>query len=261
MSLALRLGKLPPKFNPKTLYLPKYFLKATDTSLPAPPPKNYWEYKIPADAWQMFGNDTLGDCTCACIAHMLMNATAHTGNIVIPTLADVIKVYSDVTGYDPSQAQPDGTNPTDQGAAITDILNYWQTTGIAGHKILAWASIDQGNTTHVKQGNYIFGGVDIGFNVPQSAMDQTNAKQAWDVVANDGGIIGGHSVPVFGFGSQGNTCITWSLLQQMSWDFFAKYCDEGYSVVTQDWVSNATGLAPNALNMDALMADIKLIAA
>lgn len=249
----MKLGKLAPKFNPKTLKLSKY-LAAPANVLPAPPPKSYWEYRIPADAWQMFGNDTIGDCTCACIAHMLMNVTAHTGKIVVPTLQDVISVYSAVSGYDPS------TGENDNGAAITDVLAYWQATGISGHRILGWASLDAGNVQHVEQGNYIFGGVDIGFNVPQSAMDQTNAQQSWDVVSPDGGIIGGHSVPIFGYGSQGATCITWGALQQMGWPFFSKYCDEAYVVVTQDWLNQADGLAPSGFDLTALQADLKAIA-
>jgi hypothetical protein len=248
-----KLGKLAPKFNKRTLKFSKY-LAASPTVLPAPPPKSYWEYKIPPDAWQMFGNDTIGDCTCACIAHMLMNVTAHTGNIVVPTLQDVISVYSAVSGYDPS------TGDNDNGAAITDVLAYWQTTGIASHKILGWASLDASNIQHVEQGNYIFGGVDIGFNVPQSAMDQANAHEAWDVVPDDGGIIGGHSVPIFGYGSQGATCITWGALQQLSWDFFSKYTDEAYVCVTQDWLNQADGLAPSGFDLAALQADLKAIA-
>jgi hypothetical protein len=250
-----KLGKLAPKFNKKTLAFSKY-LRAD--APPLPPAKVYWEYRVPANAWQFFGNDTIGDCTCACIAHMLMLITAHTGEMVTPTLADVIGVYSAVTGYDPSQVQPDGSNPTDQGAAITDILAYWQATGIAGHKILGWAKIDQTNKIAMRTAIYLFGGIDIGINVPQSAMDQTNAGQPWDVVPNSP-IVGGHSVPNFGDGADGETCVTWAQLQQMSNEFLSTYCDEAYAVVTQDWVDQKSGLAPSHLDVAALIADLALL--
>ena len=68
----MKLGKLAPKAHPKTLQFSRY-LKAG--APPLPPAKVYWEYKVPVGAWQMFGNDTIGDCTCACIAHMLMLVT------------------------------------------------------------------------------------------------------------------------------------------------------------------------------------------
>jgi len=251
-------GKLAPKFNPKTLKLKKYLMRP---NMPPPPAKLWREFKIPADAWQMFGNDTIGDCTCAAVAHMLMLVTAHTGTIVIPTLADVVGMYSAVTGYDPTQTQPDGSNPTDNGAAITDILNYWQTTGLAGHKILGWGQIDNTNINLNKLGMYIFAATDIGVQVPASAETQFAAGQAWTPVTPDGGIQGGHSVPNFGEGAQGESCVTWSKRQEMTWDWFTKYGDESYVVVTQDWVNNATGLAPNMLNMDALVADLAAIKA
>jgi hypothetical protein len=37
------------------------------------------------------------------------------------------------------------------------------------------------------------------------------------------------------------------------------YMDEAYVIVTPDWVNEASGLAPNALNMDALVADLKAL--
>jgi hypothetical protein len=91
-------------------------------------------------------------------------------------------------------------------------------------------------------------------------MDQTQAGQPWNVLVDDGGIDGGHCVPIMGYGSAGATCITWGALQQMSWDWFLKYCDEAYVEISTDWL-NSQGLAPNALNMDVLQNDIKALAA
>src|SRR5580700_3718073 len=108
----------------------------------------------------MMGNDKVGDCTCAAIGHFVMLATAHTGELVTPSQQDVLAVYSAATGYDPA------TGANDNGAAITAILEYWRTTGIAGHKILAWASINPANIVEVKQGIQLFGGVDIGMQLP-----------------------------------------------------------------------------------------------
>ena len=241
----MKLGRLPRKFNKKTLLFHDY----VKDELAPPPAKVYWEYKIPDDAWQMFGNDTIGDCTCACIAHMLMLVTAHTGKIVTPELSDVIAAYSAVSGYDPISGR------NDNGAAITDVLDYWQTKGIAGHKILGWAEIDPTNRLHVNQAIYLFGGVDTGFNVPQSAMDQFNAGTDW-YVGGDSTIVGGHSVPLFGEGSLGDTCITWAKRQQLTLSFFAQYFDEVYAVITQDWIDQASGLAPSGLDLDALTQDL-----
>lgn len=249
----MKLGKLSPKVHPSTLRLAKYLPKLQPSadfgvSLPIPPAKSYWEYKVPESQWGDMGNTDVGDCTCAAISHMLMNATAHTGQMVVPALRDVLEFYSAVSGYDPS-------NPaTDQGAAITDVLARWQSVGLSGHKILAWAAIDPTNRTQVMQGNYIFGGVDMGFNVPQYAMEQVAAMMPWTIMQGDSNIIGGHSVPLFGYGSKGATCVTWGKLQQMSWDFFSAYCDEAYIVITEDWLRS--GVTPSGFDMDALKADL-----
>jgi hypothetical protein len=251
-----KFGKLAPKWNRKTLRLSDYI----PGGLPAAPEKVFREYKIPPAAWGMMRNDQIGDCTCAAIAHMVMLFTAHTGALITPTDDQVVGVYSAVTGYDPAQTDDQGNNPTDQGAAITDILNYWQTTGIAGHKILGWAKIAL-TAAAVREAMYLFGAVDIGFNVPQSALDQTDAGQAWAVVADDGGIQGGHSVPLFGYGDAGFDCTTWGANQKLTTGFAAAYMDEAYVVLTDDWLNATSGLAPNMLDLAALEADLAAVRA
>jgi len=251
----MKLGKLAPKFHPKTLRLGKYLLPE---ALPDPPARVWREYKIPEDQWQMFGNDQLGDCTCACIAHMLMLVTAHTGTMVVPTLQDVITAYSAVSGYVPVSPDKLLVGMNDDGAAITDVLNYWQTQGIAGHKILGWASIDPTNAVRLRQAIYLFGGVDAGFEVPDSCMDQFDNGVTWDVV-NGSPIDGGHSVPLFGFGSEGFDCCTWAKNQKLTNTFEQTYFDEAYAVITADWLNAASGLAPNTLNLDQLTSDLQLI--
>ncbi len=248
-SLNKKLGKLAPKPNSKTLKFSKY-LKAD--ALPAPPTKVFWEYKIPAPTWGMFGNDTVGDCTCAAMAHMLMNWTAHTGSIVIPTDADVLKAYSAISGYDPVS----GAN--DNGAAMTDVLAYWQSTGLAGHKIDGWVQIDHTNYKQVQQAIYLFGGLDIGVQFPNSAMDQTNAGKTWDVLPNDGGIDGGHCVCNFGYGAAGTTAVTWGQLQPMTWKWWKAYVDEAYAVVSLNWL-DASGIAPSHLDVATLRADLQAL--
>src|ERR1700690_4287507 len=99
------LQELPKaKYSGPVLQLSKY------TAALAPTPvKVYWEYGVKGP-WGMLGNDRVGDCEIARIAHMLMLFTAHTGSMVIPTLDEVIAVYSAITGYDPA------TGANDNGA-------------------------------------------------------------------------------------------------------------------------------------------------
>ncbi len=251
MATAGKLGKLAPKYNKRTLRLSNY-LKGP---LPTAPAKLWREYKVPPSGWNMLGNDTVGDCTCAAIAHMVMLFTAHTGTMISPTLEDTLGVYSAVTGYNPADPS------TDQGANITDVLAYWQSTGIAGHKILGWASIGL-SPAQIQQAMYLFGAVDIGFNVPAYAMEQFNAGQAWDIdPSGDATIEGGHSVPLFGYGSQGFDCTTWGANQKLTTTFAATFCDEAYIVLTEDWLDSATGLAPNQIDLATLQADLNAVKA
>jgi hypothetical protein len=247
----MKFGKLPPKPNPKGLRLAKYLT----AGLAAPPERVWREYKIQPGHWTMMGNDTIGDCTCAAIGHFVMLATAHTGELVTPSKEDVLAVYSAVTGYDPA------TGANDNGAVITAILEYWRTTGIAGHKILAWASINPANIIEVKQGIQLFGGVDIGVQLPVSAMQQFNSGIPWQIKTPDGGLDGGHSVPMFGYGGFGANCITWGQRQGMAWTWFTRYCDEAYVVITPDWFNKATSLTPSGFDLATLEADLKALAA
>lgn len=253
MPITGKFGKLAPKANPKTLLLSKYLL--AEAPLPATPPKVYWEYllKVP---WQMLGNDQFGDCTCAGPAHEIMNRTIHRPALITPTDADVLAMYAAICpGFDPA------TDANDNGAAITDALAYLQSTGLAGEKISGWAAIDQTSLDHVKLGVYLFGSVNVGVQIPNSAMQQTQDGKPWDVVADDGGIDGGHCIPVLGYGAEGCTCVTWGQLQQMSWEWFAKYCDEAYVELATNWITAKGAQAPNHLDIAALTADLKAIAA
>lgn len=247
--MAFKLGRLPRKDNPRTLKLAKYL----KTSMPLVKVLPWaWEYNI--SDWTMMANDSVGDCTCACIGHMIMEWTSRTFGTVTPTTDQIIAAYSAITGYVP------GNESTDNGAAITDVLAYFVSTGIAGRKALAWAAIDVADQTAIRQALQIFGGIDIGFNVPQSAIDEFNAGQPWNGTT-DTNIIGGHSVCVLGGGGLGGTCITWGQRQQFSWDFWRAYVDEAYAIITQDWLTAAAKTPIFGFDMATLQADLAALKA
>lgn len=247
-----KLGKLSPKYNPKTLRFSAY-LKAP--VLPAPPEKNYWEYKIPPDTIGMFLNDQIGDCTCAEVAHHLMLMTAHTGSVVVPTDAEVLAMYSAISGYDPA------TGANDNGCAITDVLNYWQTTGLAGHKIDGWASIDPTNAAYRKLGVYLFGGASVGVQLPAAAQTQFSAGETWEPTDDDS-IEGGHCILQSGYGSEGDNYETWGKGDQKATnEWSAQFVDEAYVVLTKDWIDVVSDMAPNAMNYAQLQADLAAIKA
>jgi len=242
-----KFGKDAPKPNKYTLTLNDY-----TGLLPAPPSKTYWEYLV--KQYPMMLNNTLGCCVFACGGHMVQNWTAHTGTLVTLPDADILAAYEAVGGYVP------GNPATDNGAAITDFLAYWQKTPFGGVTIPGWAAVDYTNLTSVKQAIYIFGALDIGFQVPNSAMTQFQNGQVWDVVTPDGGNAGGHSVCVLGYGADGFACITWGQIQYMTNAFFSAYVDEIYAILTPQWIKS-TSLSPSGFDMAALQTDLQALKA
>lgn len=246
-----KLGKLDPKAHLKSIPLRSLLTE----EFPAVPGKVYWEYKLDQDKLQMFRNDEVGCCTVAAVGHMIMNMTAHTGTQVTPTDEQIIEAYSKITGYDPSQTDSSGFNPTDNGAAITDVLEYWRTTGIAGHQILGWTTFDAHNHNLMQVAQYLFSAADVGVQLPAYAMQQFEDGQNWvldlQAAARNGGIEGGHCIPFFGYGSQGSRCITWGKEQAATLAWLAQYMDESYAVISPDWFDRVDK-APNGFNKDLL---------
>jgi hypothetical protein len=119
-----KLGRNKAVFDKRALKLEKYLAPTL-----IPPTSINWWAKIGNNPYQMFLNDSLGICTCAAAAHYIMNWTANSSTLITPTNDDVLRAYEAITGYTPN-------NPaTDNGAVELEVLKYWQTTGIANHKI------------------------------------------------------------------------------------------------------------------------------
>jgi hypothetical protein len=248
----MKLGKAAPKFNEKTLALGKYLTG----ELPSPSAKVFREYKIPDTAKQMYGNDRYGDCVWAMSANAIILATVHTGTIVVPTLEQVLAGYSAVTGFNPQ------TGVNDNGTAMTDALDYLRTSGLAGHKILAWAQIDHTNLLHRKIGVDLFGMTLVGVQLPANAQEQFANGQSFEVSTVDSEIEGGHAILHVGYGSEGDDYVTWAKWdQKASAKWSELFVDEEYVIITEDWFNQATRKTPGGIDLATLEADLKLISA
>jgi hypothetical protein len=250
MGKLLRLGRKQARFDKRTLKLEDYI--SADLQFPR---KVVWQNKIPN--WGMMLNDQLGDCTCAAAGHMIMNWTANAGVLVTPNDNQILSAYEAVGGYNPNAA-PDanGNNPTDNGAVELDVLKYWQGTGIAGHKIGAYVSIDPKNRRHLKLAIWLFGGIYTGVNLTQADMDATNANQPWKYTT--GSSIGGHAIPALGFNQHGFQFITWGAVQTATPEWVANQTEEVYALISADWLEN-NGNAPSGFDAQQLAADLKSV--
>jgi len=247
--IVFRAGRLPNSGKPRVR------ITATHKPPAYTPPATLDRFSaIPAASIGMDGNDKVGDCTCADGDHEIKAAQVAAGNTeVSSTEAEVLAAYSAITGYDPSQTQPDGSNPTDNGAEMQDVRSYWQKTGfkLGGqtHKVLLFAEVDIRDVTVAQWALDQFGAVGVGVNLPNSAMDQFNAGQPWDVVSDDGGIDGGHAIALVGYDTTGPVFLTWGQVQRATWAWWARYVEEAWTVLTEDFVNAHSGQDPLAATL------------
>ena len=246
-----KLGKLPPKHDSRTLQFANYL---TPALLPATPKYYNWSSKV--QSWPMMKNDEVGDCTIAATGHMIEVWTANTNKLAIVSDNDIIRAYSDVSGYDPK------TGENDNGAVMLDVLKYWRKTGIGGHKINGYIQVQTKNHAHVQAATYLFGSLDIGVALPKTIENQTGPGLKWDVpkqgLHGDGtpGSLGGHAVNIVSYDQTGVLLVTWGALQFATWKFLDAYCDEIYAVLSPDWI-NAKGKSPSGFNLAQLKDDLK----
>ena len=242
----LKLGKLPKREDrlKRTLKL--------STVLPVLPPLPAvidWTGKVPD--WKMLGNDLIGNCTCAAAGHSEMLWTSQASQEFIPTDADILTAYQAVSGYDPSKTDSDGNNPTDTGADMLTVQNYWRNTGIAGHKIGAYAALNVAKLDEFRASVYLFGASNIGIQMPQSAMDATNSGTIWTELG-DTDIVGGHDIILVAYDANGFWSITWGQKQYMTNEWLLGYTDEAYCPFSQDFINGTTGVSPSGFNMQKL---------
>jgi hypothetical protein len=201
--------------------------------LPTPPISADWQSN--SISWPMYANDTVGDCTCAAVGHVINQLTFYgAGAEYMVTTAHVLAMYSAITGYNPKDSN------SDTGAYCQDVLAYWRKTGIEGHKIVAYAALDPSNLTEVKQAINAFGSVYIGFSVTQAAEDAFDAGKVWDVKKGSPN-LGGHCVPVGAFNSTTKRFggVTWAEEFEMTEAYWKQNVDEAWVVLDQDGLNKA----------------------
>jgi hypothetical protein len=241
-----RFGKHPPQVDYRTLRF-KSYLKS---SLPAPPASFNALTRVYQDLHQnnpgilfpIDGNDTLGDCTIAAVAHSTTVYNSFVDKKDIPNLAAVQKLYFHLTGG------------PDTGLNELDVLNYWRETGAFGQKILAYVKIVPKDHVHIQQAIQMFGGVYLGFQVQQNCIQEFNNKQPWTPgpLTNDG-----HAVFAVAYDPNTVTVLTWGSTQQGTWDWWDECVDEAYAILPQ--AAAKAGFAPG-FDIKQLQADLAQVA-
>jgi hypothetical protein len=243
MTVTFRAGRAPN--DPAK---PRVRLASHRRAVGAAPASVDWHSRV--GSWPMFANDSVGDCTEANVGHTIQNTSTYgEGQTVTITDADVLAAYSRVSGYDPSQTQPDGSNPTDNGAAMQDVYADWRKNGVGGHRILVSAEVAIANLDEVKQAIDDFGAVGLGITVYQQMMDDFNAGLGFTRAG--GANLGGHAVPAVGYDAKGVYVVTWAQVILMTWACFAKVVEEGWVAILPEWFS-AAGQDPDGVDLYGL---------
>lgn len=251
-----KLGKQEPRIDHRTLKMARYRIPGLVI-----PPEVSWVTEVPT--WPMYYNDVLGDCVPAAMCHSIQQWTRYAGNPIIPTEANALKAYEDIGGYVPDDPTNPQSNATDNGCNMLDALNYWRQTGIAGHKIIAFVSVNPKNADEVREAVYLFGNVFTGIQLPTSVQ----GFNSWTVP--DGGTAsqngtpgswGGHCIPMVAVSPKSRTVVTWGGTLKMSPKFQIDYVDEMWAAVSLDWIEK-NGLSPGQFNLAQLEADLKIVTA
>jgi hypothetical protein len=243
------LGKLPPQEDPRRMMFAAYSSAAT-----LPPPPIQCDRTYGHTIWGMMGNERAGCCAYAAVAHHGSAwSMGTTGKPLLISAEQVIQAYARGTGYDPV------TGANDRGSLLINVLEEWRTRGFGTNRIAAHAGIDLRDPMNIREAVYYYGGAYCGIQLPQTAMEQTEAGLGWTVPwfsAN----LGGHAISVLSYNATHLWCVTWGAVQVMTWEFFMKFADEAYAIINPLWL-DASGLSPTGLRLDALISDLAAVAA
>jgi len=241
-----RFGKHPVLSDYRTLDFKSYLAAA----MPPPPASANTIAKVLQqlnisqipDLFPMDGNDRLGDCTIAAIAHAITIFRGMIGTKTVMSQQDVVKLYFQLT------------RGIDSGLPELEVLNYWRQNAVDADQILGYVKIDPKNHTHVQQAIALFGGVYLGFQVPENCMAQFMAHETW----LPGPLTpSGHAVFAAAYGPQTITMLTWGATQNGTWDWWDECVDEAYVILPPE------AQHPNfakGFDIQALKSDLSAIA-
>lgn len=251
-----RTGKRPATYDARDFQ----YASIRPATLALPNLPTHWGHASDFTNWGMLGNgpcddgsitdqnaynfDGVGNCVWAGSDHEIEQATDQ-AKATVPKFT-CLTAQDDYAQYLGLKDASEITAANDQGTDVRESLKRRQTVGnhdTAGnaHTILAYVALELGNWQHLREASYLFEVVGMGFDFPESAMDQFNNGQNWSVVPG-AQIDGGHYVPIAGHPYSGMwSVITWGRKQLATWSFINKYADEFWAYITTERYNAVTG--------------------
>jgi len=187
----------------------------------------------------MLGNDTLGDCVFAALAHACMAIGWKLKTQPAFTRDQVVKWYLD---WDKG---------SDSGAVIDGVLLKWRddeftNTSFYGYGVGGpFCKVDPTNVDEVCSAIATFGCVLLGAELQLAQEDQFRTGQRWYFVPGSP-TVGGHCVVATGFNDVGPYIVTWGKGIRATWAWVTNVCDEAYTGVFPATLQAGRYIAPLA---------------
>lgn len=222
------------------------------STLPAPPPNSDWYSRV--SNWMMLGNDQWGDCAEAAAFHCLMGLSTYGGTPLVPTDEEVIKAYSEITGFDPNDPS------TDEGTVLLgpgSLMHYWRTKGLTcGGKLNivdSYMQIARPHPDEWMRAISTFGGLMPGVLLPENILAGDKVPDVW--ADYSGGIAGGHAIWLCGYETTPSgrlyDLISWGSHYKATEDFLLHVVDEAVAIYDSA-IINAQGVDVGGLNVAQL---------
>jgi hypothetical protein len=209
---------------------------------------------------QVYGNDSIGNCTIAGKAHLI---GCFTGNAnPPPAIFATAQIESDYFRL---------TGGPDSGLDEITVLEDWRDNKApllgAQHNISGFASVDATNTAHVEFAIFAFFNGYLGLSLPDAYIDPPPSRNGfiWDE-AGDPNPDNGHCIVAVDADAKGIYVLTWGLWGIMTWRALAKYLvpnvgGEFHVALTNEIIEQAKQVTPSNFNFAQLQTDLPQIAA
>jgi hypothetical protein len=214
-----------------------------------PTPAQVGGYGVRETGWGMLGNDTYGDCYPAFMMHSITAMTRWSQ--AVPYVANTVQtlsLYSAITGFNPNEPT------TDQGTEPGIAIDYWLNTGVdlgngTHNKLAGAAGIRAGAWDDLVDALAWAGDCGISWSLPVSCQSQ----EVWDVVADDGGVWGGHETKGLFYNNDTGLVrfVSWGKELLATKAFVEKYMVGGVVPLNHDAI-RGNGLDPMSINWTQL---------
>lgn len=244
------LGRVKSVHDPRMLQLNRY---VAVQSLPTPPQHDLYKH---TDGWPMLANDQFNCCTSSAAGHMVHHWTSVNEDSVVLTDTDIIQAHAKLTN-----------DHLTEPVSMLTALKFWRKAGIGNHQIHSFISAGKAKADTLRAVIYLFGAAYIGLDLPNFALPRTLEQiptVQWEIppaISPEDAAPqeqNGHCVAAIGYDENYIYVVTWGTLKTMSWDFFTRYTDEAYAVLSTDWVQKDK-MAPSGFDLQTLERDLSLV--